>query len=118
MKKIILMAVAILSMGTAFAGNGEAKAIREMASNVTANYGRLAQVLNLTTEQYEVVGIIQENFRDDMRSASFASSEKRQERFEKALRRDLNCMHSVLTQKQYRTYLTLLNLTLVNKGLI
>jgi hypothetical protein len=116
MKKMILMAVAMLSMSAAFAGNEDVKAVRK-AYNMNVNYDRLAKVLNLTGDQYEAVEYVHDNFCNEMRRASYASSEKRQARFEKALRKDLSGMRSVLNRDQYRTYVMLLNVTLVNRGL-
>ncbi|MBO5624958.1 MAG: hypothetical protein J5953_04105 [Prevotella sp.] len=116
MKKMILVAVAMLSMSTAFAGNEDVKAVRK-AYNMTVNYSRLAKALNLTSDQYDVVEYVHSNFCNEVRRASYASSEKRQERFDRALRKDLGSMRSVLNRNQYRTYVMLLNATLVNRGL-
>ena len=116
MKKMILMAVARLSMSTAFAGNEDVKAVRK-AYNMTVNYDRLAKALNLTGDQYENVEYVHDTFCSDMRRAAYASSEKRQAYFEKALRKDLSGMRSLLNRDQYRTYVMLLNVTLVNRGL-
>lgn len=116
MKKMILMAVAMLSMSAAFAGNEDVKAVRK-AYNMTVNYSSLAKALNLTGDQYENVEFVHETFCREMRHASYASSAKRQARFEKALRKDLSGMRSVLTHDQFRTYVMLLNVTLANRGL-
>lgn len=116
MKKMFLMAVAMLCMSTAFAGNEDVKAVRK-AYNMTVNFERLAKALDLTSDQYEAAEYVHDTFCSDMRHASYASAEKRQERFDKALRKDLNGMRSVLSHDQYRTYVMLLNATLVNRGL-
>ena len=116
MKKMILMAVAMLSMSAAFAGNEDVKAVRK-AYNMNVNYDRMAKVLNLTGDQYEAVEYFHDNFCNEMRRASYASSEKRQARCVKALRKVLSGMRSVLNRDQYRTYVMLLNVTLVNRGL-
>ena len=118
MKKLILTVVALMSMTMTFAENENAANTNTVeAYNMNVNYDRLAKVLNLTGDQYEAVEYVHDNFCNEMRRASYASSEKRQARFEKALRKDLSGMRSVLNRDQYRTYVMLLNVTLVNRGL-
>ena len=109
MKKMIVMAVAMLSMSTAFAGNEDVKAVRK-AYDMDVNYSRLATALNLSGDQFETVEYVHSTFCNDMRRASYANADK-------AISKDLRYMRSVLNRNQYRTYVMLLNATLVNRGL-
>ena len=52
-----------------------------------------------------------------MRRASYANAEKRQAKLDEAISKDLRYMRSVLNRNQYRTYVMLLDATLVNRGL-
>ena len=52
-----------------------------------------------------------------MQQAANADEAERQELVKKAVERDMKWMYYVLNQKQYRDYLTLLNVTLNNRGL-
>ena len=116
MKKMIVMAGAMLSMSTAFAGNEDVKAVRK-AYDMDVNYSRLATALNLSGDQFETVEYVHNTFCNDMRRASYANAEKRQAKLDEAISKDLRYMRSVLNRNQYRTYVMLLNATLVNRGL-
>jgi len=104
-------------MTAAFAGNEDAKKIHE-AYNMQVNYYRLGTALNLDDVQREKVEYIHDMFCNDMRRVSYTSADKRQDKFDKAVKKDLRYMRSVLDNEQYRTYVKLLNATLANRGLM
>ena len=115
MKKIMILAVALLSMTTAFAA--------EEATNATAAYnmnikmGSLADALSLNIDQVDAVADVHKNFTADMMNAATAAKEDRAAMIDKAVIKDLKYMHSILNNTQYRKYVMLLNTTLINRGL-
>ncbi len=118
MKKIVLMAVALLSMATAFAADEKAN-----ATDVAAVYGMdvnmngLARTLSLSIDQVAAVRDVHTNFNADMLNAASAPVEARKEMVDKAIEKDLKYMRSILSKEQYRTYLVLLNTTVNNRGI-
>jgi len=120
MKKMILMAVAMLSMTTAiFAANeeNEAKANAAAVYNMSVNLNSVADALDLTIDQAAAFVDINKNFTSDMELAAQANVADRKVLIEKAINKDLKYMKSILTKSQYRKYLLLLNTTLNNRGI-
>ena len=115
MKKIVLTLVALMSMTTTFAEN-EGMNTTE-AYNMTVNMGKLAKALGLTNDQVESVAEVHKTFTAEMMFAAQYGKEERAKMVEKAVTKDLAYMHTILNKDQYRKYLTLLNVTLVNRGL-
>jgi hypothetical protein len=119
MKKIVLMVVAMFTMTMSFAENENNNAVKSVeAYDMTVNMRKLGVALDLTADQIEAVENIHSTFNAEMQLAALTDGADRQERVKKAVERDIKWMHYVLDQKQYRTYLTLLNTTLNNRGLI
>lgn len=107
----------MLSMTMAFAENEEAKSVANVeAYDMSVNMRKLSVALGLTTDQMEAVESIHNTFNAEMQLAAQADVEDRKARVEKAVERDIKWMHYVLDDKQYRTYLKLLNTTLNNRG--
>lgn len=118
MKKIVVLAVALLSMTTTFAADENASATTATAAyNMNVNMGSLADALSLNLDQIDAVSDIHKNFTADMMNAAMASGDERKTMVDKAIMKDLKYMHAVLSQGQYRKYLLLLNTTLNNRGL-
>ena len=118
MKRLFLTVMAVLSMTMTFAENEELNTVSNAnAYKMTVNYSRLADALELSFDQLEAVQDIHSEFCADMMNAGVANADERKVLVEKALKKDLKHMHSVLSDTQYRTYLTLLNATIVNRGL-
>ena len=112
------MTLAMLSMTMTFAENEETKNVTNVeAYDMSVNIRKLGEVLGLTVDQMEAVENIHNTFNAEMQLAAHANESDRQEMVNKAVERDVKWMHYVLNQKQYRKYLTLLNVTLVNRGL-
>ena len=118
MKRLIMMTLAMLSMTMTFAENEETKNVTNVeAYDMSVNMRKLSVALGLTTDQMEAVESIHNTFNAEMQMAAQADEADRNEKVNKAVERDIKWMHYVLDNKQYRTYLTLLNTTLNNRGL-
>ena len=118
MKRLFMLMIAVLSMTMTFAENENTKSVNNVeAYDMSVNMRKLSVTLGLTTDQMEAVENIHNTFNAEMQLAAQADSADRQERVKKAVDRDIKWMHYVLDEKQYRTYLTLLNATLNNRGL-
>ena len=118
MKRLFFVMIAVLSMTTAFAEGENTNAVNNVeAYKMDVNMDQLSKALNLGIDQREAVENIHNTFNAEMQLAAQADSADRQERVKKAVDRDIKWMHYVLDEKQYRTYLTLLNATLNNRGL-
>ena len=118
MKRLFMMTLAMLSMTMTFAENEETKNVTNVeAYDMSVNMRKLSVALGLTTDQMEAVESIHNTFNAEMQMAAQADEADRNEKVNKAVERDIKWMHYVLDNKQYRTYLTLLNTTLNNRGL-
>ena len=118
MKRLFLMTVAMLSMTMTFAENEETKNVNNVeAYDMSINMRKLSVALGLNTDQMEAVENIHNTFNAEMQLAAHANESERREMVNKAVERDVKWMHYVLNDKQYRTYLLLLNTTLNNRGL-
>ena len=112
------MTLAMLSMTMTFAENEEATNVNNVeAYDMSVNMRKLSVALDLNADQIEAVESIHNTFNAEMQLAAQAETADRQEKVNKAVDRDLKWMHYVLNQKQYRTYLMLLNTTLNNRGI-
>ena len=118
MKKIVLLVVALFSMTTTFAENENNNSVQDVKTyDMTVNIRKLAVTLGLTLDQMEVVADIHRNFCNEMMVAAYDESNERAELVDKAVDKDVRYMHYVLNAKQYKKYVTLLTLTLQNRGL-
>jgi hypothetical protein len=118
MKKIVLTVVAMLSMSMAYAENETANSVNNMkVYDMTVNYDKLGEALGLTWDQMESLEDIHKNFCAEMMNAAAASNDERSEMVDKAIKKDLRYMHSILDNAQYHKYLLLLNTTMNNRGL-
>ena len=115
MKKIMILAVALLSMTTTFAADEATNATA--AYNMNVKMGSLANALSLNIDQAEAVADVHKNFTADMMNAATAAKDERTAMIDKAVIKDLKYMHSILNDSQYRKYVMLLNATLMNRGL-
>lgn len=119
MKKLIFSIVALMTMTMAYAENENAASLNSTeAYNMTVNMNKLAQALGLSKDQIESVAEIHKTFCAEMLfAAQTASGSERQKMVDKAINKDLAYMDYVLSAEQYRKYVTLLNVTLYNRGL-
>lgn len=108
----------MLSMTMTFAENEKLNnAESTNAYNMAVNYSKLADCLELSGEQEEMVQDIHTSFCADMMNAAHAAADERESMVNAALTKDLRYMRTVLSSEQYRKYLMLLNLTFNNRGL-
>jgi len=121
MKKIVFTLVALMSMTMTFAESASKNIAtvnnNKSVYNMTVNMKKLAKALELTDEQTEGVAEIHKTFSAEMMSAAEYGKEERTKLVEKAINKDLAYMNAVLNKDQYHKYLTLLNVTLVNRGM-
>lgn len=118
MKKIVLMVVAIFTMTTSFAENENNNMVNSVeAYDMTVNMRKLAVALGLTVDQMEAVQDIHTAFCNEMMLAANADADEREAMVNNAVKKDVRYMHYILNDKQYKTYLMLLNATLHNRGL-
>ncbi len=118
MKRLFMVVVAMLSMTMTFAENENAANLNNAeAYNMTVNMKKLGQALNLSKDQVESFAEIHKTFSAEMMFAAQATGEERQKMVDKAIGKDLAYMNYILSQNQYRKYVMLLNMTLINRGL-
>lgn len=118
MKKVIALAVALLSMTATFAADENASATNVAAAyNMNVNMGALSDALSLNRDQSEAVADVHKNFTVEMMNAAAAPAEERANMVDKAIVKDLKYMRTILSDAQYRKYVMLLNSTLVNRGI-
>ena len=110
--------IAMLSMTMTFAENENTESVNSVETyDMSVNMRKLSVALDLTSDQIEAVENIHNTFNAEMHLVAVADSSDRQKMLNKAVDRDIKWMHYVLNEKQYRTYMTLLNTTLNNRGL-
>ena len=115
---MILTLVAMLSMTVAFAENENAMNVNNVeAYDMSVNMNKLSQALALNADQKEAVAEIHHTFAAEMMFAAQYGNEERQARVSQAIEKDVKWMRYVLTEKQMRKYLVLLNTTISNRGL-
>ncbi|MCD8291124.1 MAG: hypothetical protein LUC91_06445 [Prevotella sp.] len=118
MKRLFLMIVAVLSMTMAFAGNEKMNSVDSTnAYNMSVNHEKLADYLELSSDQFEAVKDIHTSFCVDMLNAANSNGEERSYMVQDALYKDLTYMSYILTKDQYNKYLRVLNATFNNRGL-
>ena len=94
---MILTMVAMMSLTTTFAAKEKMDKVNDMkVYEWNVNMHKLSDALSLSAEQEDVVTEINRRFARDLRAAA---------------------MRSILDYKQMRTYLTILNVTVNNRGL-
>lgn len=113
MKKIVLTVMAVMSLTMASASNASSAVDYTMDVNMNS----LARTLSLTEEQRKVVEDIQATFRMDMDNVAAADTSDRAKLTHEALRHTLKRISAVLDHDQMRTYLRILNITFINRGI-
>lgn len=118
MKKMFLTLVAMLSMTTAFAEGENAASVNTLeAYELNVNMNKLSSALNLADDQKEAVADIHHTFASELMFAAQYNNDDRKALVNRAIENDVKWMRYVLNDKQMRTYLTLLNTTINNRGL-
>ena len=115
---MFLTLVAMLSMTTAFAEGESANSVNNMAAyELNVNMDKLSAALNLADDQKEAVADIHHTFASELMFAAQYNNNDRKVLLARAIENDVKWMRYVLDEKQMRTYLTLLNSTINNRGL-
>lgn len=122
MKKIVLTLAALMSMMLAFAGDAKDVKNVEIADaskyEMNINIYSLSNTLRLNNEETDYVALVSNDFSADMAKAGAAKGEEREALLKKAVNKNLTYMHAVLSNRQYRNYVKILNATLCNRGII
>ena len=114
MKRLFLTVVAMLSMTLTFAENENMNSVNTAeAYNLSVNINQLSKALGLV----EAVAEIHKTFCSEMMFATQYGKEERDARVDAAIKKDLGFMNYILNRDQYRKYVMLLNVTMVNRGL-
>lgn len=116
MKKMFFIAVSAIMMATATA-KGEENLAPAANYKLVMNMRALSRYLVLNDEQADGMALVADDFRREVARLEKTAAEKRPERMQKALRKNLSYAHAILTPEQYRRYLVILNSTMVNNGL-
>lgn len=120
MKKVFILAAAAIMMATATVkaeDNNNNVATRTASYDIQVNVNSLSRLLKLDEMQIEVMTYASETLQADIAKAENEKEVKRPEALRKALNRNLTLARNVMNPKQYRSYLSVLNTTLTNKGL-
>ena len=118
MKKFMMTLAMALTMTVAFAEgeeNEKTNSIETYSFNIDMT--KLGSALRLSVDQWESVDFVQKQFTQEMMNAGASSQEERTHLMNKAISHDLTYMHNILNEEQYKTYVTILNATLKNRGL-
>ncbi len=115
---MILTLVAMLSMTMAYAEGENAASVNNVeAYELNVNMNKLSTALDLADDQKEAVADIHHTFASELMFAAQYSNDDRKALVARAIDNDVKWMRYVLNDKQYRTYLMLLNSTINNRGL-
>jgi len=115
---MILTLVAMLSMTTAFAEGENAASVNNVeAYKLNVNMNKLSSALELADDQKEAVADIHHTFASELMFAAQYGKDDRKALVARAIENDVKWMRYVLNDKQYHTYLVLLNTTINNRGL-
>ena len=119
MKKMILTMVAMLSMTAAFAEGEKMAEVSNLETyEMNVNMDRLSKALRLTDEQRDAVEEVHHTFAAELKFAAVYGDKKRDAMVKRAISNDVKWMRYILTKDQMRTYRTLLNATMKNRGLV
>ncbi|MFV0544759.1 MAG: hypothetical protein ACK5ND_00920 [Bacteroides sp.] len=114
MKRLGLTLAVVLSLGLTAAASNKQPASPKWEGNI--NVEKLTKYLDLNGIQSEEVSNICEYFSDQMSQAG-ASRYKQDQKLRNAIYGNLKLMKQTLTDAQYAKYLTVMNMTLKNKGI-
>ena len=120
MKKCILtVAMLLATCFSAIADNNESNNIEiKKAYDINVNINSLAKYLELSDDQIDIVDGIQKGFADGLRcAATMEDDESRKNMVSNSIEYDLQNMRYVLTNEQFRKYIKVLNVTIINRGI-
>ena len=115
---MILTMVAMLSMTAAFAEGEKAAEVSNLeAYELDINMNKLSDALSLADDQKEAVENIHHTFAAELKFAAEYGKKDRDEMVKRAISNDVKWMRYILNKYQMHTYLKLLNVTMMNRGL-
>ena len=114
----LFMAVAILGI-SATVSFANAQCVNENGNKepFAVEFGKLSSYLDLTPSQMDEVYDINEYFKGQQKESLSRDTKRQEEQLQKAVYGNLKLMKSALSDKQYRKYVTLLNVTNNNNRL-
>ena len=111
-----MAAIALMATASVKAEEKNQDAVR-VDYNINMNVRALSRCLNLNGEQADVMEYASDMLREEVSRVRFSKEEKKAARLKRSLAHNLSIAHKHLEDKQYRSYLAMLNQTLNNKGL-
>ena len=119
MKKIILTVVAAMTMTLGFAEtkNNQAEQVQSVETSFDLSFDvrRLADKLQLTSEQIEAVEAISNSLNRELETAAQSKGFGQVIQTEKAISKDIRHMRRILNDKLYNTYMMLMGTTIRNQ---
>lgn len=118
MKKVFFVVVASLMMATTNLEAGvKSEKNNDVDFNIDINMNSLTRYLNLKYNQMEGMEEANRQLYYGVKFAKSSNPIKQSVKLNNAVKNNLRNVHKVLTPKQYRDYLNMLNTTFINKGL-
>lgn len=121
MKKYLIMLVMLFTMSVySFAEDNNATEIERIERyNVKVNTNKLADYLQLTSDQFDAVETVTDEFSNDLMFAAIQNSESSRNVITKNLiEKNVKYMSYILNKNQMRKYLVVLNATMNNRGIL
>ena len=122
MKKVVLMLVMLFTISANAFSEGIDLKNRENFEKYdfnNINFKKLASFLDLSEDQMELANEFSNELAKDMEFAFYENDGDARKRVVKnLLDKNVKNMSYVLSEKQYRKYLRVLNVTLINRGFI
>lgn len=121
MKKYLIMLVMLFTMSVnMFAEDNNATEIERIERyNVKVNTNKLADYLQLTSDQFDAVETITDEFSNDLMFAAVQNSDSTRSMITKNLiEKNVKYMSYILNKNQMRKYLVVLNATMNNRGIL
>ena len=118
MKKVFLLMVMLFAMSVySFAEDNNATEIERIERyDIKVNTKRLGEYLHLSTDQYDAVETVVDEFSNDMRFAAVECGNTNRGKVTKnAIDKNVKYMSYILNKDQYHKYLMVLNATIRNR---
>ena len=119
MKKVIFTVVASLIIATTMMAEEKIEEkVSEAVFTIKINQTSLNRYLELNPDQEEEMRYASRRLSYDLKKAGKQNPVMQGVLLKKAIARNLQVAHRVLTQRQYRDYVTVLNFSMNNRGLV
>ena len=119
MKKYVIMLVMLFTMNTViFAEDNTVNEVESFEKyNFNVNTRKLASFLDLSEDQMDAVEAVTKELSNDMEFAFYENrNDSRSKVVNNIVKKNVQHMHFILNDVQYRKYLKVFNATLSNKG--